>query len=113
MTSQELASLLIQQSTPAPHQIRLDDQTLGTTGLNALITGNLGRKDCTLIMTADPTTIPPNPPASGFTLSATVPSGPDGFLSLDGRDASIEFLVGSTINLVLTVNTRESDGNPV
>ena len=113
MTSQQLAALLSSQAAQSPHEIQLSDQTLGVTGLSALIKTDLGRPDGVLLLIVDPATIPQNPPADGFTLNATVPAGADGFLNLDNRDAQIQFLVGTTINLSLTVDAAESDGGTV
>ncbi len=113
MNSQQLADLLQQQAAAAPHEIRLNDQILGITGLDALVKADLARADGTLILIVNPATIPADPPATGFTLSANVPGGTDGFLSLDARDCSIQFLIGNTIDLILTINTRLSDGTAV
>lgn len=113
MNAKDLAALLLAQATPAPHQIRLNDATLGTTGLDALVTTDLRRNDGTLLLVVDPSTIPTDPPAAGFTLAASVPAGDCGFLALDARDASVQFVVDGGAALLLTVQTRLSGGKLV
>lgn len=108
MDAQQLADLLRQQATPSPHQIRLSDASLGVTGLSALVSDDLRRKDGTLILVVDPAAIPPAPPPGGFTLAASVPTGVDGFLSLDKRTGHVQFLVGATIDVGLTVDLADS-----
>lgn len=58
MTSQQLAALLSSQAAQSPHEIQLSDQTLGVTGLSALIKTDLGRPDGVLLLIVDPATIP-------------------------------------------------------
>jgi LysM repeat protein len=104
VTSKELADLLIKQAT-GTNLIRLNDAVLGTSGLDDLVKEYLRRPDGTLFLTVEPEDIPPDPPPSGFTIqAASVPTGADAFLHLDRREAPIEFLVGTTIDLVLTVS---------
>ncbi|HEY7545039.1 MAG TPA: hypothetical protein VID27_09165, partial [Blastocatellia bacterium] len=113
MTLQQLAALLRQQATPDPHYIRLSDQTLGQTGISDLIKENLLRADGTLLLVVDPSSIPANPPASGFSLNAQTPSNTtDAFLNLLSRDATIDFVANSNnqIDFTLTVNLAESNG---
>jgi len=106
MTSQELAALLIKQSTPSPHYIELNDQTLQQTGISDLIKENLLREDGTIYLVVDPSTIPTNPPATGFSLNGQTPSNaPDTFLNLTARNVTIDFAVnGNEINFTLTIN---------
>ncbi|HYN84641.1 MAG TPA: LysM peptidoglycan-binding domain-containing protein [Pyrinomonadaceae bacterium] len=109
MNSQALAQLLLQQSSESPHEIRLNDTTIGTSGLDALVKENLVRADGTVVLVVSPSDIPPSPSPSGFTLAATVPAGGDSFLSLDGRKAQVEFITGpDTTDIVLTVWTRQT-----
>lgn len=113
-TAQGLADLLrtLAQAS-ASNQVALNDANLGTTGLDALVQADLRRSDGTLNLIINPSAIPANPPSSGFTVPATVPSGDDGFLSLDGRDASLQLLVGSGVDLVLTVQANKVSGATV
>jgi LysM repeat protein len=113
MTAQELARLLAAQAAAAPHHIRLDDATLRTTGLDDLVRNDLRRKDGTLVLVVDPAKIPPDPDPGGFTIGVNVPAGSDGFLGLDGRDATLRFVVGATIDLELTVATQKAGGATV
>jgi LysM repeat protein len=114
MTANDLADLLYSQAVGAPHQLELSDATLGTTGLDDLIKSDL-RRDAPLLLIVDPAIIPTkDTPSAGFTIPVNVPSGADGFLSLDGRDATLQFLVvGTKIDLVLTVSTTTAGGKPV
>ncbi len=112
MNSNELADMLRAQSALPPHQILLDDQTLQRTGLNALIVKNLLITSGQLVLVVDPAQIPANPPSGGFTLAATVPAGDLAFLNLPGRDCTIQFIVGTQVDLVLSVQTRSVDGQP-
>src|SRR5687767_14242899 len=100
MNAQQLAALIARQATPAPHEISLNDHWLGTTGLDALVKSDLRRADGTLMLSVDPATIPANPQSGGFTIPANVPPKADGFLALDNRCAQIQFVVGTTIDLV-------------
>jgi hypothetical protein len=109
VNSEQLAALLIQQSKLEPHQIELNDATLGTKGLDDLVKTCLGRADGTLWLVVDPSKIEPNPPADGFSLDATVATDDHCFLGLGGRVAKIEFIVGTTtIDLVLTLLVEET-----
>ena len=104
MNAQQLAHLLIAQAMPG-NEIHLNDAVLGTTGLDALVKEHLRRDDGTLYMVVAPSAIPANPPAGGFTITAaSVPAGSDAFLKLDNRDATVQFIVGTTIDVVLTVH---------
>ncbi len=115
MTLQQLAALLRQQSTPSPHYIRLSDQTLGQSGISDLIKENLLRKDGTLLLVVDPSSIPSNPPATGFSLSGQTPSNKtDTFLNLLTRDVTIDFTSDNNeIDFIVTINLVESNGLPV
>lgn len=106
MTSKQLADLLRQQATANAGRITLNDAVLGTSGIDALVKRDLLRQDGTLLLQVDPATIPTDPPAGGFSLDAAVPVGDAGFLHLDDRKAPITFVVGGTIDLSLTVDTR-------
>jgi LysM repeat protein len=111
MNFSDLAALLIQQATQAPHVIRLNDATLQRTGVSALLKENLRRDDGTLLLTVVPADIPINPPPSGFSLKATVPQAPDSaFLNLAGRSVTITFAtagndIGFTLDVALTAWT--------
>lgn len=115
MTLQELAALLIKQATSAPNYIQLSDQTLQQTGISALITQDLLRKDGTLYLVVDPSTIPTNPPSSGFSLSAQTPSvQKDSFLNLSAVDATINFTSDNNqIQFTLTISVGQSGGHSI
>src|SRR3954452_19921443 len=112
MTAQQLATLLRAQAAAAPHQVRLDDATLGTNGLDAVVRSDLRRPSGTLVLQVDPGAIPATP-NNPFSFPATVPAGADGFLNLGGRDATVSFQVGATVALQVTVQTTRSAGAPV
>ncbi|HET6210468.1 MAG TPA: hypothetical protein VFD94_08805, partial [Jatrophihabitans sp.] len=100
-TAQGLADLLrnLAQSS-ASNEVSLNDANLGTDGLDALVQTDLRRSDGMLNLIVNPSAIPANPPSTGFTVPVTVPTGDDGFLGLDGRDASLQLLVGTGVDLV-------------
>ena len=108
-----LAQKLKQQATPAPHYITLDDATLERTGVDATISDFLLRKN--VLMVVDPSTIPDDPPPSGFTLTGTLPTSEDDtFFSLTGRDCSVTFVQnGSVIDFQLPVNPESEEGSYV
>ena len=113
MNAQQLAQRLINQATPA-NRIYLNDTVLGRTGFEALVKEYLRRDDGTVYMTVAPSAIPTDPPPAGFMITAaSVPAGSDAFLALDSRDATIQFVVGATIDVVLTVHTKLEDSKPV
>ncbi|HET6210954.1 MAG TPA: hypothetical protein VFD94_11250, partial [Jatrophihabitans sp.] len=113
-TAQGLADLLRNQAqSSASNEVQLNDANLGTSGLDALVQSDLRREDGMLNLIVNPSAVPANPPSTGFTVPVTVPAGDDGFLSLDGRDASLQLLVGTGVDLVLTVQTTKASGTNV
>jgi LysM repeat protein len=119
MNIQQLATLLINQASTPPgtpsNMIQLSDATLQRTGVSALITQYLRRNDGVLYLSVDYTKIPSNPPESGFSLNATVPtqSGKD-FLSLSGRNAVISFVpVGNDVGFTVDVDLTTAGNNTV
>lgn len=116
MTLQALAALLKKQAASSPRSyIELSDQSLNQSDISALIKQDLLRADGKLLLVVDPNSIPNNPPASGFTLSALTPAVPlDTFLNLLTRDCQINFLSnGDDIEFTLTINLVSSKGAPV
>ena len=113
-TAQGLADLLrnLAQSS-ASNEVQLNDANLGTDGLDALVQTDLRRTDGMLNLIINPSAVPANPPSTGFTVPVTVPTGDDGFLNLDGRDASLQLLVGTGVDLVLTVQASKASGATV
>ena len=113
-TAQGLADLLrnLAQSS-ASNEVQLNDANLGTSGLDALMQTDLRRSDGLLNLIVNPSAIPADPPSTGFTVPVTVPTGDDGFLGLDGRDASLQLLVGTGVDLVLTVQANKVSGATV
>jgi hypothetical protein len=110
LTAQQLAYALRQQAG-SNGQVRIDDALLGISGFDDLVRRNLQRDDGAVLLLVDPATIPLDPPAAGFTLAgASVPSGADGFLNLDGRAASIAFAFGSSIDVTLTLQPQQLAG---
>ncbi|WP_332852290.1 hypothetical protein [Duganella sp. S19_KUP01_CR8] len=110
MTSQALADLLRSQAQDNDGLISLNDQTLQTTGLDALVARDLLRASGTLLLLIDPASVPAQPPAAGFTVAAAVPAGDDGFLRLDQRQVELAFAVGETLDLSLAIQTRRNAG---
>ncbi|MEZ4783418.1 MAG: LysM peptidoglycan-binding domain-containing protein [Candidatus Kapaibacterium sp.] len=110
ITMQQLAQRLKTQATPPPHVITIDDEVLGRDDVNAIIESFLLRENILLVV--DPSTIPDNPPPTGFTLQGTLPSeSSETFFSLTDRDCSIQFVMNNNvIDVVLTINPRSENG---
>src|SRR5215212_7058888 len=107
MTLQELAQELIQQASGPKHQIVLDDNTLGSTGVDELIRTSLGRSAGNIILQANAAAITPNPPPTGFSFPCLLPaSSGDSFLNLISNNCSITFTEPqpNTIEFALEIN---------
>ncbi len=106
-TAQALADLLRSAAQADPSNlVTLSDEALGTSGLDDLVKNCLRRDELKLVIR--PPAIPANPPADGFEVAATVPAGDDGFLALTGCAATLRLLVGSGVDVVLTVPTTSN-----
>jgi hypothetical protein len=103
----QLASVLRAQATPPPHRIRLD-ATMGIDGLDQLVIEDLRRPDGVLELgVTGPDAIPSDPPPT-FAFPVTVPVGADGFLGLGGAGATLTLVVGTTIDLQLTIDLPDA-----
>jgi LysM repeat protein len=104
VTMQGLAQQLKQQATSAPHEITLTGALLGRPDVDALISKFLLRNN--IILVVDPSTIPPNPPPSGFQLTASMPAAAkDAFFYLTNKDCTIQFVQnGGLIDFELVIN---------
>ncbi len=103
-TAKDLADWLGRQARAGP-LVQLTDGSLGTGCLDHLVQTCLRRPEPILKLAVDPGQIPANPSPAGFTVHATVPAGEDGFLSLGGYQATLDFVVtGTNVDLVLTVS---------
>jgi LysM repeat protein len=109
----QLAQKLKQQATPAPHFITLDDATLERTGVDQTISAFLLRTN--VLVVVDPSTIPADPPPTGFTLQGTLPTATaDTFFNLTGRDCSVQFVQnGDVIDFQLAINPESEGGSYV
>ncbi len=113
MTLQELAQELIQQASGPKHQIVLDDNTLGSTGVDELIRTSLGRSAGNVILQANAADIPPNPPPTGFSFPCLLPaSSNDSFLNLISNNCSITFTEPrpNAIEFALEINLFQKNG---
>ncbi|MGA7730228.1 MAG: LysM peptidoglycan-binding domain-containing protein, partial [Chloroflexia bacterium] len=113
VTMQGLAQQLKQQATSAPHEITLTGTLLGRPDVDALIAKFLLRNN--IILVVNPSTIPPNPPPSGFQLTASLPAAAkDAFFYLTNKDCTIQFVQnGDLIDFELVINPLSEKQQPV
>jgi hypothetical protein len=115
MILQQLAVQLREQAAAAPHQITLDDETLGTSGINNLIDESLGRKPGNILLKADPANIPGSPGETSFSFPCTTPGAAnDTFLNLSNRAAQLTlFKTADRIDFTLDIDLTQEGANTV
>lgn len=108
---QQLADQLRQQAASGP--VTIDATLLGRSDLTALLQTWLVRADVKLLL--DPSAIPLDPPATGFSLAARLPTlAADTFFALTGRDCTVTFAVnGAVIDFTVAITPQTGSGAPV
>ncbi|MFL6137132.1 MAG: LysM peptidoglycan-binding domain-containing protein [Frankiaceae bacterium] len=116
-TMQQLADAMRAQASTPGHVVTVDGALLGRTDLAALLRAWLVRDDVKLVI--DPSAIPASPPATGFTVRATLPGkDADTFFRLTDRDCTLTFVVSTVagvtvVDFTLAVTPRLSAGATV